>query len=120
MHLIPTLSNLGEESGGSSACASVPYCLGAGEYGHVCPFRDTMWLYSPAIFLDVPQHQNVNHLVDVIPFQGNATVLGTGPILGEFISCLITRNEMIHIFFATILYSKIVHHQREGNGSYFV
>jgi hypothetical protein len=75
---------------------------------------------TPAFFLFVPWHRNVNRVVGIIPFQGNAAVQATGPIFGEIISFLDTCNKMLHIFSVDIFYFELVHHQHDGNRLRFV
>ncbi len=61
-------------------------------------------------FLDVPRHGNVEGLRNVIPFQFDAAIKITQPVLGDAIFFFNAVDEVSCVFFSDIFYPKIVDH----------
>ena len=60
---------------------------------------------------DVSGHEQVDSPVDVFSFECNSTIVFTGPIFDEAVGLFDAGAEMISVFLANILNSKIVHNK---------
>ncbi len=58
--------------------------------------------------MDVPRHREIDDLVLVVPFNGDATIQLAFPIFGVFIVFFNGLIEMVSILFANVFYAKVV------------
>eukprot|EP00957_Ditylum_brightwellii_P019462 1468445-Ditylum_brightwellii.AAC.1 len=69
---------------------------------------------------NIPQHGEVHRSLVVIPVEGDATEQLSHPIYGNFIDIFECPNEVLYILKGGVFYSKIVHHQAEGDVALFM
>jgi hypothetical protein len=83
---MPSLSNFGDKSGGSGACASEAYCLGAGVWAILDAFAHNMTVLLH-FFPHVSRHGNIDRAIGMIPIKAKPAIKIARPVFSEGI-CL--------------------------------
>ncbi len=107
MCLISSFDSGGDVSRERGRWASLPYCLGSGEYGQCWGFGAIMLVFLQ-LLEDVARHGEIECAVMIIPFEAYTAIEISILIFGELIFFFDCPDEVVCVLLSRVFYPKIV------------